>query len=1250
MTAKPTDSPPNRKTYFVCAWQAYIEGKEEGWYTDPKGTAWAVRSFLKAEVPAWDEVNADESEANLIVVIPRARDHRLSVDDLCVYATGLGGAVKQVLYVHCAGAVAFTEGRVNDWLFFASRASCPTEKIKDWLKEEPESLRIYEPIDPFPLSFAHQKLMKVLADRARKPIAASTAISLKRFNDPLSDKEQEIVDHIDARLRILQRFVGQQCGINSLNLSRSGTRLILESHSKGDQRQQPSRAKFFFGVCRLCKDYNRIEHDINARGADSKDAYSEDIVCDEARRRFLDTCVDLRNAISAYCRCATRAPDPRKRILLIDDNPSRVGFDTKLREAVTKFLPSFTLSIWNPDEKLTEKGEPLRRGYLEHYTSMGAGESEAFLKRRLVTHDGAEKEESLEDVLRDTQVIFVDILFTDARGNDHEAGYGIMRGFQRLFRDVRKHMNRDPENPWLVPEVLAISRASEIAKVQTVYRSGAAGYVLKRRPLSLPGAVANTFHAALDPVATAHRNFRLLYNLPHRTMGLLRNTAVPQVSFHQPFPEEGSPERDEKEKEVQHALPMAKLLAVLPKADLHVHPGTCMTPEFLVVASLVMLARHRLHVDKNKGKDPKQFADAVQWLAGAFGGAKITLEQELAVRDPRKKSDCDIDFSGDADRVACVAWDIREFLVAEINAGELNRGVVSSNKEIEARYVKFRSILHESLALPDHQSKDQIIRILRKRSDFALFFFALQHCNRGGAKTIDDTDDLMRLYLLWLAGYEYKSDDHESMKPYGEVKVTIGKSHSIDIHRWFWKGDFDTTSLRDWRTWSRLHCLFYRKGTSGIGGFRGRNWTIDPENSAMPSVEIRLGSKRGWGDLLADCPDSKDHPIAYLLASGTRSSNLREYLEGCEYTGAEHMKHPFLMHLYAQQTVCEFIRHGVFYAELRTSLSGYENAKLNITFSDACACFCTAMGQAQEMARQKHRESQDVKGWLWRNCFDLDRLFNPLKDELATYRFPCKTSVVLTGKRHKSSRLLVREAGAGAVLHARPLNPAASAGEFSKRAVRECRVVGFDLAGQEDEHHPQEFRAEYEQISRMHIPVTIHAGENAPVGFVESAILDLMARRLGHGLALADDRLLMERARDDGICIELCPVSNFQTNAVYPKGKSGQGREYPLHKFFKMGLNVTLNTDNPVVSHTNMVKECFQASYALGGTGLSVWELLRILRTGFTQSFLTQPERRALLELADQIVFDLFSRPEILDMLGVAAFQRPPSQALGPPP
>jgi adenosine deaminase len=185
----------------------------------------------------------------------------------------------------------------------------------------------------------------------------------------------------------------------------------------------------------------------------------------------------------------------------------------------------------------------------------------------------------------------------------------------------------------------------------------------------------------------------------------------------------------------------------------------------------------------------------------------------------------------------------------------------------------------------------------------------------------------------------------------------------------------------------------------------------------------------------------------------------------------------------------------------------------------------------------------------------------------------------------------------------------------------------------EDEYPPELFKTEFEQLSKLHIPITAHAGENASVQFVERAVLDLRARRLGHGLALIEDQLLMNRVREDGICVELCPVSNHQTNQFGPPGGSYATRPYPLESLMRNGNAFCINTDNPIISDTNIIKEYFQASYAMGEPGLSLWEALRIIRMGFSHSFMTLPERRAMMELADQIVFDLFETDGIVDIL-----------------
>jgi len=356
------------------------------------------------------------------------------------------------------------------------------------------------------------------------------------------------------------------------------------------------------------------------------------------------------------------------------------------------------------------------------------------------------------------------------------------------------------------------------------------------------------------------------------------------------------------------------------------------------------------------------------------------------------------------------------------------------------------------------------------------------------------------------------------------------------------------------------------------------------------------------------------------------------------------------MRLYARQTLEYLVRHGVLYAELRSAISGYAS-KGHLTNQEACTIFSRSFIEEQKALMDGYSEAQSLgteavppnakRRWLW--CSGQPggrdhwiRLFKPLttsRDPLERH-FPAKVNLIFTGKRHKATREMLMEAAAGVLLSSDSNDKSITASEFVRENMINCRVVGFDLAGLEESFPPEMFRSHFEQLSRMHIPITAHAGENASARFVESAVLDLRARRLGHGLALADDEKLMARIREESICIELCPVSNYQTNEF---SGTKPGREYPLKKFLKFGNIVCLNTDNPIVSYTNIVKEFFHASYAYGEPGLSLWDALRMVRMGFVHSFKGLAERRALIEMVEQMVFDLLIDPGVEELLRAQA-------------
>lgn len=149
---------------------------------------------------------------------------------------------------------------------------------------------------------------------------------------------------------------------------------------------------------------------------------------------------------------------------------------------------------------------------------------------------------------------------------------------------------------------------------------------------------------------------------------------------------------------------------------------------------------------------------------------------------------------------------------------------------------------------------------------------------------------------------------------------------------------------------------------------------------------------------------------------------------------------------------------------------------------------------------------------------------------------------------------------------------------------RDAGVVGFDLAGPEEGYLPERHAQALELLARNFFPVTLHAGEEGDLDSVESAILH-RALRLGHGTQLVTDIEIDEQ--DDGdliaslgrtaqwvldreITLESCPSSNLQTGSS-PWGSELD--EHPFDLFYQLGMRVTVNTDNRLMSDTTLSRE-----------------------------------------------------------------------------
>ena len=209
--------------------------------------------------------------------------------------------------------------------------------------------------------------------------------------------------------------------------------------------------------------------------------------------------------------------------------------------------------------------------------------------------------------------------------------------------------------------------------------------------------------------------------------------------------------------------------------------------------------------------------------------------------------------------------------------------------------------------------------------------------------------------------------------------------------------------------------------------------------------------------------------------------------------------------------------------------------------------------------------------------------------------------------------------------------------EIAELAVRHRYngAVGFDIAGAEDGFLPSRFKDAFTSLAEHNFPATVHAGEAAGLDSIQSALVDGRALRLGHGVRIAEDITVEfedaegEEADDDaedtigmvtlgevagwvrdrGIALEICPSSNLQTGAI---ANFGEGIEnHPLDMLYQLGFNVTINTDNRLMSGVTLTDE-FELLVETFDYDLD--DLLELTLNAAESSFLPLDEKEALVE------------------------------------
>jgi adenosine deaminase CECR1 len=155
---------------------------------------------------------------------------------------------------------------------------------------------------------------------------------------------------------------------------------------------------------------------------------------------------------------------------------------------------------------------------------------------------------------------------------------------------------------------------------------------------------------------------------------------------------------------------------------------------------------------------------------------------------------------------------------------------------------------------------------------------------------------------------------------------------------------------------------------------------------------------------------------------------------------------------------------------------------------------------------------------------------------------------------------------------------------LDQRAADPSLMVGFDLVEEEDDNHTNLYfinellEARREAGRRgLTLPFYLHSGESnwtENENVLDAILLD--SRRLGHGLALFKHPLLMQRVKERGIAIEVCPISNQVLGYITDL------RNHPAVLYINSGLPVVICPDDPGIWKCTFSYDFYAAFMAWG--------------------------------------------------------------------
>ena len=158
-------------------------------------------------------------------------------------------------------------------------------------------------------------------------------------------------------------------------------------------------------------------------------------------------------------------------------------------------------------------------------------------------------------------------------------------------------------------------------------------------------------------------------------------------------------------------------------------------------------------------------------------------------------------------------------------------------------------------------------------------------------------------------------------------------------------------------------------------------------------------------------------------------------------------------------------------------------------------------------------------------------------------------------------------------------------------------VVGLGLSSDERRGAPAEFAAAFRIAARAGLLAVPHGGEFGGPDSVRACLDDLVADRIGHGVAAAAEPALVSRLAERQTTLEVCPGSNVAL------GVAATPAEVPLRPLLDAGVRIALGADDPLLFGSRLTA---QYEIARDAHGLSDDELAGLARMSVEGSAVPQ--------------------------------------------